>query len=35
MTMTDVKIQVPTGMESYVVTSNAQSEMVRNAMNMS
>lgn len=32
MTMTDVKIQVPDGMVSYVVTNDEQSELMRNAM---
>ncbi len=32
MTMTDVKIRVPDGMASYVVTKDAQSEMMRNAL---
>lgn len=32
MTMTDVKIQVPVDMASYVVTNDAQSELMRNAM---
>ncbi len=32
MTMTDVKIQVPVGMASYVVTNDEQSELMRNAM---
>ena len=32
MTMTDVIIRVPTGMVSYVLTTDAQSEMIRNAM---
>lgn len=32
MTMTDVKIQVPAGMASYVITTDTQSELMRNAM---
>lgn len=32
MTMTDVKIQIPTNMTPYVVTTDAQSELIRNAM---
>ncbi|MBD5451967.1 MAG: hypothetical protein HDR25_04940 [Lachnospiraceae bacterium] len=32
MTMTDVKIQVPADMASYVVTNDKQSELMRNAM---
>ncbi len=32
MTMTDVKIQVPVDMASYVVANDAQSELMRNAM---
>lgn len=32
MTLTDVKIQVPVGMASYVVTNDEQSELMRNAM---
>ena len=32
MTMTDVKIQVPDGMVSYVITNDEQSELTRNAM---
>ena len=32
MTMTDVKIQVPDGMVSYVITNDEQSELMRNAM---
>ena len=32
MTMTDVKIQVPADMASYVVTNDKQSELIRNAM---
>ena len=30
--MTDVKIQVPDGMVSYVITNDEQSELMRNAM---
>lgn len=32
MTMTDVKIQVPDGMVSYVIANDEQSELMRNAM---
>ena len=32
MTLTDVKIQVPVDMASYVVTNDEQSELTRNAM---
>lgn len=32
MTMTDVKIQVPDGMVSYVIANDEQSELTRNAM---
>ena len=32
MTMTDVKIQVPDEMVSYVITNDKQSELMRNAM---
>jgi len=32
MTMTDVKIQVPSGMAPYVVANDEQSELMRNAM---
>ena len=32
MTLTDVKIQVPVDMASYVVTNDEQSELMRNAM---
>ena len=32
MTMTDVKIQVPDAMVSYVITNDEQSELTRNAM---
>lgn len=32
MVMTDVKIQVPIDMASYVVTHDVQSELMRNAM---
>lgn len=32
MTLTDVKIRVPAGMTSYIVTNDSQSELVRNAM---
>lgn len=32
MTMTDVKIQVPADMVSYVAANDAQSELLRNAM---
>ena len=32
MTMTDVKIQVPDEMVSYVITNDEQSELTRNAM---
>lgn len=32
MTMADVKIRVPVGMASYVVTTDIQSELMRNAM---
>ena len=32
MTMTDVKIWVPDGMVSYIITNDAQSELTRNAM---
>lgn len=32
MTMTDVKIQVPVDMVSYVTTNDGQSELLRNAM---
>lgn len=32
MIMTDVKIQVPDGMVSYVITHDEQSELTRNAM---
>ena len=32
MTMTDVKIQVPNEMVSYVITKDKQSELMRNAM---
>ena len=32
MTMTDVKIQVPDGMVSYVAATDGQSELIRNAM---
>ena len=32
MAMTDVKIQVPDGMVSYVITNDEQSELMRNAM---
>lgn len=32
MTMTDVKIQVPDGMVSYVAASDVKSELIRNAM---
>ena len=32
MTMTDVIIQVPDGMVSYVITNDEHSELMRNAM---
>ena len=32
MTMIDVKIQVPDGMVSYVITNDEHSELMRNAM---
>ena len=32
MTMTDVKIQVPDGMVSYVIANDEQSKLTRNAM---
>ena len=32
MTMTDVKIQVPDEMVSYVITNDEQSQLMRNAM---
>ena len=32
MTMTDVKIQVPDGMVSYVIASDERSELIRNAI---
>lgn len=32
MTMTDIKIQVPDGMVSYVIANDEQSELTRNAM---
>lgn len=32
MTLTDVKIRVPAGMTSYIVTNDSHSELVRNAM---
>ena len=32
MTMTDVKIQVPDGMVSYVIANDEQSELMRNVM---
>ena len=32
MTMTDVKIQVPDGMVSYVIANDEQAELTRNAM---
>lgn len=32
MTMTEVKIQVPDEMVSYVITNDEQSELMRNAM---
>ena len=32
MTMTDVKIQVPDGMVSYVIANDERSELTRNAM---
>lgn len=32
MTLTDVKIRVPEGMTSYIITNDSKSELVRNAM---
>ena len=32
MTMTDIKIHVPVGMEPYVLAGDEQSERIRNAM---
>ena len=32
MTMTDVKIQVPDGMVSYVIANDERSELMRNAL---
>ena len=32
MTLTDVKIRVPEGMASYIITNDSKSELVRNAM---
>lgn len=32
MTLTDVKIRVPEGMTSYIITNDSKSELMRNAM---